>query len=57
MVVGVITIFVKYLPKMIRGNMGKKDWLNLLVDIITVYLLSLLCDVLRKLERKIKQIR
>ena len=55
--VGVINILVKYLPKMIRGDMKQKDWLILLVDIVTVYLLSLLSDVLRKLDGKIKQIR
>ena len=55
--IGALNIIAKYLTKMIRGKMVSNDWINLAIDVFALCLTEMLGRQLRKLERKIKQIR
>ena len=57
MMLGVVNVLIKYIPKFIGGRMEGKDWINLLLDILVVCLLKLLDNMLRNLEGKVREIR
>ena len=53
----IVCLLIKYLPKIVSGKMGKKEWGNLLLDVISITITAILNSSLKKLNNKRAKLR